>query len=238
MVTIWKFRATMRPWSHMLQQHLLRHIQLLPMFIQWICKYGGIRNGRSYYGYLLPLGHGLWRSSVFYPVFISGTWSAAISKINLPIIGNKCKSISDKLASCQANPRNILAMALGSGIDCFRQSDRYSPQSPTNDLGVITPLQLPFQLFPTHLLNHLTLWKRLLFSGDHLWGDYGFMSFRCISRLVGKTLAWLSTRDNYRYDWKLQDRTSMGFIHVSPGKYKTVWQNLASHIEKNEKVSD
>jgi hypothetical protein len=79
------------------------------------------------------------------------------------------------LSYCIANPKKY--PGYGPGIWGLTASDNpwgYGAQSPTNDLGVITPTaaisSIPYT--PEQSMNALK--TDYYFLGDRLWGDYGF----------------------------------------------------------------
>jgi hypothetical protein len=136
---------------------------------------GGIRNGGSYYGYLLPLGQAYGG-----PLFFT----------QYSFLGLDPRNLKDQYASyweqnvnqslinwsyCQTNPKKY--PGYGSGIWGLTASDNpngYSAQSPTNDLGVITPTAAisSFPYTPSQSLAAVR--TDYYFLGDRLWGDYGF----------------------------------------------------------------
>jgi len=138
-------------------------------------KNGGIANGNSYYGYVLPLG-----TSYGGPLFFT----------HYSFLGLDPRNLSDAYANyweqnvnhslinlsyCVDNPKNFI----GYRSDCWglTASDNpwgYSAHSPTNDLGVITPTaaisSLPYS--PEQSMEAIHHFYYVL--GDRLWGDYGF----------------------------------------------------------------
>jgi hypothetical protein len=136
---------------------------------------GGIKNGSSYYGYLLPLGQAYGG-----PLFFT----------QYSFLGLDPRHLKDQYADyweqnvnqslinwyyCQANPQKY--PGYGTGIWGLTASDNptgYNAQSPTNDLGVITPTaaisSIPYT--PSQSLDALK--TDYYFLGDHLWGNYGF----------------------------------------------------------------
>ena len=136
---------------------------------------GGIRNGRSYYGYLLPLG-----ADYGGPLFFT----------QYSFMGLDPRHLKDQYADyweqnvnqslinwnyCLANPKKYPGYS--SAVWGLTASDNpwgYNAQSPTNDLGVITPTAAISSIAytPTQSLN--TLKTDYYFLGDRLWGDYGF----------------------------------------------------------------
>lgn len=136
---------------------------------------GGIRNGRSFYGYLLPLG-----ADYGGPLFFT----------QYSFLGLDPRHLKDQYADyweqnvnqslinwsyCLSNPKKY--PGYGAAIWGLTASDNpwgYNAQSPTNDLGVITPTAAISSIAytPAQSLNALRTYY--YFLGDHLWGDYGF----------------------------------------------------------------
>jgi hypothetical protein len=136
---------------------------------------GGIKNGRTYYGYVLPLG---------------GDYGGPLFFTQYSFLGLDPRHLKDQYADyweqnvnqslinlnyCLANPKKY--PGYGAGIWGLTASDNpwgYNAHSPTNDLGVITPTAAISSIVytPTQSLNALK--TDYYFLGDHLWGDYGF----------------------------------------------------------------
>ena len=136
---------------------------------------GGIKNGKTYYGYLLPLGQDYGG-----PLFFT----------HYSFLGLDPRHLKDQYADywvqnvnqsminweyCVTNPQKY--PGYGNTIWGLTASDNpwgYNAQSPTNDLGVITPTaaisSIPYT--PVQSLNALRTYY--YFLGDRLWGDYGF----------------------------------------------------------------
>jgi len=193
---------------------------------------GGIKNGSSYYGYLLPLGQAYGGPLFFTQYSFLGLIRDTLKIKYADYWGTKCKSVSDKLVLLPGKSQNTLVMYWYLGIDCFR----IIQPGIMHNLRPMTlewsHQQQPYHLFPTHLLNPLMHWKLItIFWGSSL-GQLWLL--RCFWRncwLVGKLYPGNRPGTNYLYDWKLQNRF-YGIYSCQPQKYKTAWQNLASHIEK------
>jgi hypothetical protein len=138
-------------------------------------KNGGIVNGNSYYGYVLPLGN-----SFGGPLFFT----------HYSFLGLDPRNLSDNYANyweqnvnqslinwsyCVDNPKNFIGYRSDSwGLTASDNPWGYSAHSPTNDLGVITPTAavsaLPYT--PEQSMDAIHHFYYML--GDQLWGDYGF----------------------------------------------------------------
>lgn len=136
---------------------------------------GGIKNGRSYYGYLLPLG---------------GDYGGPLFFTQYSFLGLDPRHLKDQYADywvqnvnqslinwtyCKTNPKNYPGYS--SEIWGLTASDNpwgYSAHSPTNDLGVITPTAAISAIVFTPAQSLNALKTDYYFLGDHLWGNYGF----------------------------------------------------------------
>jgi hypothetical protein len=136
---------------------------------------GGIRNGRSYYGYLLPLGQDYGGPLFFTQYSFLGLDPRHLKDQFADYWEQNVNQSLINWAYCQANPRKY--PGYGPGIWGLTASDNptgYSPQSPTNDLGVITPTAAISAIPYTPAQSLDALKTDYYFLGDHLWGDYGF----------------------------------------------------------------
>jgi hypothetical protein len=151
------------------------HTTSASAYHQGYAQNGGIVNGSSYYGYVLPLG---------------GPYGGPLFFTHYSHLGLDPRNLSDQYANyweqgvnmskinqayCADNPKNWV----GYREDCWglTASDNpwgYNAHSPTNDLGVITPSAavsaLPY--VPEQSLAAIRHFYYIL--GDKLWGDYGF----------------------------------------------------------------
>ncbi len=136
---------------------------------------GGIKNGKSYYGYVLPLGQDYGG-----PLFFTQYTFLGLDPRNLKdqYADYWEQNVNQSLinwAYCQADPKKY--PGYGPGIWGLTASDNptgYSAQSPTNDLGVITPTAAISSIVYTPVQSLNALKTDYYFLGDHLWGDYGF----------------------------------------------------------------
>lgn len=139
-------------------------------------KNGGIGNGKTYYGYKLPLG-----SDKGGPLFLS----------QYSFLGINPQGLEDQYADyweqnrnhtlinysyCKENPKGYA----GYGASCWgltaSDGDKgYSAHSPTNDKGVIAPTAAlsAFPYTPEESMEALHFFYYKM--GDKLWKDYGFV---------------------------------------------------------------
>jgi hypothetical protein len=135
---------------------------------------GGIKNGRSYYGYLLPLGQDYGGPLFFTQYSFLGLDPRHLKDQFADYWEQNVNQSLINWAYCQANPKKY--PGYGPGIWGLTASDNptgYSAQSPTNDLGVITPTAAISSIAYTPAQSLNALKTDYYFLGDHLWGDYG-----------------------------------------------------------------
>lgn len=136
---------------------------------------GGIRNGNSYYGYVLPLGEP-YGGPLFFthysflgldPRNLTDTYASYWQQnVNQSLINN---------AHCIQNPGKYI----GYSTDCWGLTAcdnpwGYEAHSPTNDLGVIAPTaavsSIPYT--PVESLKAIRHYYYIL--GNRMFGEYGF----------------------------------------------------------------
>jgi hypothetical protein len=136
---------------------------------------GGMKNGKSYYGYQLPLG-----PEFGGPLFFS----------HYSFLGINPGSLTDSYANyeiqtknhtlinyeyCKANPNKYFGYSDSTwGLTASDIPNGYNANSPTNDIGVITPTaaisSLPYT--PAESMKALKFFYYVL--GDKIWKEYGF----------------------------------------------------------------
>ena len=147
----------------------------LSAYEQGWAKNGTIKNGKTFYGYKLPLG-----SDYGGPLFFA----------HYSFLGLNPQGLSDQYASyweqnvnhtlinrayCAANPNNFVNYnAVCWGLTASDNDKGYSAHSPTNDLGIISPTaaisSMPYA--PKESMDALKFFYYNL--GDRMWGEYGF----------------------------------------------------------------
>ncbi|MDP4223162.1 MAG: glucoamylase family protein [Bacteroidota bacterium] len=136
---------------------------------------GSIKNGRSFYGYILPLG-----PDYGGPLFFTQYSFLGLDPRNLKdqFADYWEQNVNQSLINwsyCLANPEKY--PGYGAGIWGLSASDNpwgYSAQSPSNDLGVVTPTAAISSIAYTPVQSMNALKTDYYFLGDRLWGDYGF----------------------------------------------------------------
>jgi hypothetical protein len=136
---------------------------------------GGIKNGRTFYGYPLPLG---------------GDYGGPLFFTQYSFLGLDPRHLKDQYADywvqnvnqslinwsyCIANPKKYPGYS--SSVWGLTASDNpwgYNAHSPSNDMGVITPTAAISSIVYTPVQSLNALKTFYYFLGDHLWGNYGF----------------------------------------------------------------
>jgi len=136
---------------------------------------GGIRNGKSFYGYVLPVGYD-YGGPLFFahysflgldPRHLSDAYANYWTQnMNHSLINWKhCATNPYKYPNYNASCWGLTASDLPSG---------YGVSEPTNDRGVIAPTaaisSLPYT--PKESMDAIRYFYYIV--GDHLWGQYGF----------------------------------------------------------------
>ncbi|MGA1977854.1 MAG: glucoamylase family protein, partial [Bacteroidales bacterium] len=128
-----------------------------------------------YYGYVLPLGQPYGGPLFFTQYSYLGIDPRNLSDQYADYWEQNVNQSLINWAYCQANPKKY--PGYGGGLWGLTASDNpsgYNAQSPTNDLGVITPTAA-ISSFPYTPQQSMSALKTFYyFLGDHLWGDYGF----------------------------------------------------------------
>ncbi len=137
---------------------------------------GDIKNGSSYYGYILPLGQ-----SYGGPLFFTHYSFLGLDPRNLKdqYADYWQQNVNQSLinwAYCVANPKKFPGYS--SSVWGLTASDNpwgYNAHSPINDLGVITPTAAISSIVYTPLQSMDAIRTYYYFLGDRLWGDRGFV---------------------------------------------------------------
>jgi hypothetical protein len=145
------------------------------VYQQGYARNGGIRNGNSYYGYNLPLGEAYGG-----PLFFT----------HYSFLGLDPRTLQDQYANyweqnvnqslinwtyCFTNPKDFPGYSKACwGLTASDNPWGYEAQSPTNDLGVITPSAAASAIAytPVQSMDAIRFFYYTL--GDRLWGEYGF----------------------------------------------------------------
>lgn len=142
---------------------------------QGYARNGGIINGSSYYGYKLPLGE---------------PYGGPLFYTHYSFLGLDPRNLQDQYANyweqnvnqslinwsyCFTNPKGYPGYSkVCWGLTASDNPWGYEAQSPSNDLGVITPSAAVSAIAytPEQSMNAIRFFYYTL--GDRLWGEYGF----------------------------------------------------------------
>lgn len=168
-------------WNECLITYLLAassptHSIPVQVYDEGFARNGAMRNGKSFYGYNLPLGQDLGGPLFFEhysflgvdPRGLKDKWADyELQVVNHSLINH---------AYCKDNPRKYYGYSDSCwGLTASDNSSGYSAHSPTNDLGVISPTaalsSMPFT--PTESLKALHYFYYVM--GDKLWKRNGFV---------------------------------------------------------------
>ncbi len=145
------------------------------VYTQGYAKNGGIKNGNSYYGIKLPLGNA-YGGPLFFTHYSN--------------LGLDPRTLQDQYANyweqnvnhslinwtyCYTNPKKFVGYSTACwGLTASDNPWGYNAQSPTNDLGVITPSAAVSAIAytPAQSMDAIRFFYYNL--GDKLWGEYGF----------------------------------------------------------------
>jgi hypothetical protein len=145
------------------------------VYYQGYARNGGIKNGNSFYGYRLPLGEDYGGPLFFTHYSFLGLDPGTLQDQYANYWEQGVNQSLINWTYCFTNPKGFLGYSQACwGLTASDNPWGYAAQSPTNDLGVITPTAavsaLPY--IPVQSLNAIRFFYYTL--GDHLWGDYGF----------------------------------------------------------------
>lgn len=151
------------------------HTITMDIYTKGYANNGGIKNGRSYYGYLLPLGQDYGGPLFFTQYTFLGVDPRHLKDQFADYWEQNVNQSLINFTYCQTNPQKY--PGYGPGIWGLTASDNpwgYNAQSPTNDLGVITPSAAISSIVYTPAQSLNALKTDYYFLGNHLWGNYGF----------------------------------------------------------------
>jgi hypothetical protein len=136
---------------------------------------GGIKNGKSFYGYQLPVGYDYGGPLFFAHYSFLGLDPRNLSDIYANYWTQNVNHSLINWSYCADNPKNYPNYSDHCwGLTAGDIPDGYGVSEPTNDRGVITPTaavsSLPYS--PEQSMEAIRFFYFIL--GDKLWGEYGF----------------------------------------------------------------
>jgi hypothetical protein len=177
----WAMNMKIQGWNECLITYILAassptHPIPAEVYDEGYARSGAMRNGKSFYGYVLPLGPDrggplFWAHYSFLgldPNGLSDKWADyGLQVKNHSLINH---------AYCLANPLKYYGYSDSCwGLTASDNSAGYSAHEPNNDLGVISPTaalsSMPYS--PAESMKALHFFYYLL--GDKIWKNYGFV---------------------------------------------------------------
>lgn len=136
---------------------------------------GGIVNGKTFYGYTLPVGYDYGGPLFFAHYSFLGLDPRNLSDNYADYWDQNVNHSLINWAYCADNPKGFPNYSEHCwGLTASDIPEGYGASEPTNDRGVIAPTaavsSLPYT--PEQSMNAIRFFYYTL--GDHLWGDYGF----------------------------------------------------------------
>ena len=177
----WIMNLKIKGWNECLITYVLAassktHVIPKVVYDEGWASNGGMKNGKNYYGYQLPLG-----PEMGGPLFFS----------HYSFLGIDPNSLTDTYANystqtknhtlinynyCKTNPGNYFGYSDSVwGLTASDIKDGYHASSPTSDRGYIAPTAAlsSFPYTPTESMQALKFYYYVL--GDKIWKDYGFV---------------------------------------------------------------
>jgi hypothetical protein len=176
----WQMNHQIQGWNEGLVVYVLAaasptHAISADVYHKGWARNGAMQNGKTFYGFKLPLG-----SDRGGPLFFA----------HYSFIGLDPRNLEDKYANyweqnvnhskinqayCASNPKQYIDFSADCwGLTASDNHKGYSAQSPDNDLGVITPTAAISSLPYTPELSMAAIRHFYYLKGDKLWGNYGF----------------------------------------------------------------
>lgn len=149
---------------------------------------GGVVNGKSFYGYKLPIGYDYGGPMFFAHYSFLGLDPRNLQDQYVNYWEQHTNHTLINRAYCIANPKKYLGYNENCwGLTASDNQSGYSAHSPTNDLGVITPTAA-LSSFPYTPVESMAALKHFYYVlGDRLWGPYGFYD------AFNPTVGWWAT---------------------------------------------
>jgi hypothetical protein len=139
-------------------------------------KNGNIRNGKSFYGYTLPLGYDYGGPLFFAHYSFMGIDPDGLADQYADYWTQVVNHTKINHAYCSINPRNFHGYSdICWGLTASDSNNGYKAHSPTNDHGVITPTAAlaSFPYTPEESMSALKYFYYVL--GDKTFKEYGFI---------------------------------------------------------------
>ncbi len=150
------------------------HAIPIDVYQQGWAQNGSVKNGKTFYGHMLPVGQDYGG-----PLFFTHYSFLGFDPHTSDQYANYwTQNVNHALINhdyCAANPKKFVAYADNCwGLTASDNPTGYDAQSPTNDNGTVTPTaaisSMPYT--PTQSMNAIKFFYYTL--GDRMWGQYGF----------------------------------------------------------------
>jgi hypothetical protein len=161
--------------TYMVAASSTTHTILPAVYHEGYARNGAIVNGSSYYGYVLPLGYAYGGPLFFTHYTFLGVDPRNLSDQYANYWEQNVNQSLINWAYCADNPKKWLGYSTDSwGLTASDNPWGYDAQSPTHDLGVITPTAAVSALPYTPEQSMAAIRHFYYILGDRLWGPYGF----------------------------------------------------------------
>ena len=176
----WEMNHQVRGWNECLVTYVLAAsspTSSIPKIVYdngW-AQNGAMKNNKTFYGYLLPLGPDYGGPLFFAHYSFLGINPNGLNDTYANYLTQNINHTKINYEYCKANPKGYYGYsALCWGLTASDIPNGYTASSPTNDVGVIAPTAAlsSFPYTPAESMNALKFFYYKL--GDKLWGQYGF----------------------------------------------------------------
>ena len=176
----WAVNVPIQGWNETLITYVLAassatHAISRTVYDSGFARSGAMRNGSSYYGYILPLGEAYGGPLFFEHYSFLGINPNALTDAYANYQSQTVNHTKINYEYCKANPKQYFGYSDSCwGLTASDIENGYTASSPTNDVSVIAPTaaisSMPYT--PTESMKALKFFYYVL--GDKLWGEYGF----------------------------------------------------------------
>jgi hypothetical protein len=145
------------------------------VYHEGFARNGGIKNGRTFYGFTLPLGYDFGGPLFFAHYSFMGLDPGNLKDNYANYWQQNVNHSKINHAYCAANPKKYVGYSDHCwGLTASDNHKGYNAHSPTNDLGVISPTAAlsSFPYTPEESMKAMKFFYYTL--GDRIWGQYGF----------------------------------------------------------------
>lgn len=176
----WTMNHAIKGWNECLITYMLAaasptHSISGEVYTQGWAGNGGIQNGNTYEGVVLPLGPAYGGPLFFTHYSFMGLDPRGLQDTYASYWTQNVSHATINYKYCVRNPKRFVAYSDACwGLTASDNRTGYAAHSPTNDLGVITPTAAlsSFPYTPQESMKALKFFYYTL--GDRLWGEYGF----------------------------------------------------------------